>query len=170
MKNSRMLPIADAFLRARGVPRAWIAAFVLVAGAFRAAGAATAPALDLEQYHGKIVVLDFWASWCKPCRQSIPWLNEMKSRYAREGLVVIGVNVDAERADADRFMRAVPIDFDVVFDPAGEIAKRFKLQGMPSSFVFDRAGKLVESRIGFRDAQKADHESELKRLLSTPAH
>jgi len=115
-------------------------------------------------------VLDFWASWCKPCRQSIPWLNEMKSRYAHDGLVIIGVNVDAEHADAERFLRVVPIDFEIVFDPDGEIASRYKLQGMPSSFVFDRTGKLVETHVGFRDAQKADHESALRRLLSTSAH
>jgi len=165
-----MLPIADGAPRARRVPCAWFAALMLITAATASARAASPPALDLDQYRGKVVVLDFWASWCKPCRQSIPWLNEMKSRYAHDGLVVIGVNVDAEHADAERFMRLVPIDFDVVFDPAGELAKRFKLQGMPSSFVFDRGGKLVESRIGFRDAQKADHEADLKRLLSNSVH
>ena len=165
-----MLPIADGAPRACRVPIAWFAALMLITAATASARAASPPALDLDQYRGKVVVLDFWASWCKPCRQSIPWLNEMKSRYAHDGLVVIGVNVDAEHADAERFMRLVPIDFDVVFDPAGELAKRFKLQGMPSSFVFDRGGKLVESRIGFRDAQKADHEADLKRLLSNSVH
>jgi thiol-disulfide isomerase/thioredoxin len=144
---------------------AWCALSVLLAiGQARAA----TPSLDLEQFRGKVVVVDFWASWCKPCRQSLPWLNEMNSRYGRDGLVVIGVNVDAERGDADRFLRAVPLAFDVVFDPEGGLAQRFKVQGMPSSFVFDRSGKLVESRIGFRDAQKADHEATLKKLLSTP--
>jgi len=162
-----MLPIADGAPRARRVPRAWLAALMMACAAARAAS--PSPALDLDQYRGKVVVLDFWASWCKPCRQSIPWLNEMKSRYARDGLVVIGVNVDAEHADAERFMRAVRIDFDVVFDPSGELAQRFKVQGMPSSFVFDRAGKLVESRIGFRDTQKSDHEADIRRLLSNSA-
>lgn len=160
-----MSPIADGAVPPRRVPSAWLA-FLLVAVLLGARSAGAAAPLDLGQYHGKVVVLDFWASWCKPCRQSIPWLNEMKSRYARDGLVVIGVNVDAEHADAERFMRAVPIDFDVIFDPAGEIAQRFKLQGMPSSFVFDRQGKLVRSRIGFRETQKADHESEIRSLLS----
>ena len=160
-----MSPIADGAVQPRRVPSARLA-FLLVAALLGAHSARAAPPLDLDQYHGKVVVLDFWASWCKPCRQSIPWLNEMKSRYARDGLVVIGINVDAEHADAERFMRAVPIDFDVVFDPAGEIAQRYKLQGMPTSFVFDRQGKLVRSRIGFRESQKADHESELKSLLA----
>jgi thiol-disulfide isomerase/thioredoxin len=165
-----MLPNADGVPLARRAPRAWLAALVMIAGSLAARAVAPGSSLDLDQYRGKVVVLDFWASWCKPCRQSIPWLNEMKSRYAHDGLVVIGVNVDAEHADAERFMRVVPIDFDVVFDPEGELAKRFKLQGMPSSFVFDRAGKLVESRIGFRDAQKSGHEADLKRLLSNSVH
>ena len=163
-----MLPIADGSVRRRRVPRAWFAWLVALCCSLHA-GAGT-PTLELDRYRGKVVVLDFWASWCKPCRQSIPWLNEMKSRYANEGLVVIGVNVDAKHADAERFMRTVPIDFDVVFDPQGELARRYQLKGMPSSFVFDRAGKLVESRIGFREAQKSAHETELKRLLSTDTH
>ena len=163
-----MSSVADAAARARrGM---WIATFGLMLGAFAGNAGAAAPSLDLEQYRGKVVVLDFWASWCKPCRQSIPWLNEMKSRYSLAGLVVIGVNVDAQHADAERFMRAVPIDFDVVFDPDGALATRYKVQGMPSSFVFGRDGKLAASRIGFRDAQKGEHEAELQRLLSGSTH
>src|SRR4051812_13390131 len=116
---------------ANGAParssRAVLGLFVLLAGACASASASPAPGLDLDRYRGKVVVVDFWASWCKPCRQSIPWLNEMRSRHAKDGLVVIGVNVDAERADAERFLRAVPIDFEVVFDPDGELAQRFKV-------------------------------------------
>lgn len=159
------MAIFETARRARRARRSWIGALSLFAVTLVAT--ASTPAFDLEQYRGKVVVLDFWASWCKPCRRSIPWLNEMKSRYARDGLVVVGVNVDAQRADAERFMRAVPIDFDVVFDSGGELAQRFGLQGMPASFVFDRDGKLVASRVGFRDAQKSAHEAELKQLLST---
>ena len=124
--------------------------------------------LDLAQYRGRVVIVDFWASWCKPCRESIPWLNEMRARYAGSGLIVIGVNVDAERDDAERFLREVPIDFEVVFDPLGELAKRFDLQGMPTSLVFDRAGKLIETRLGFRNAMKTQHETSLKNLLNNP--
>src|SRR3982751_3717434 len=122
-------------------------------------------ALDLAQHRGRVVIVDFWASWCKPCRQSIPWLNAMRVRYASQGLDVIGVNVDAEHADAVRFLRDVPIEFEVVFDPRGELAKAFKVQGMPSSFVFDRSGKLVQTHLGFRDAKKDENETALKDLL-----
>ena len=127
---------------------------------------ASQPDLDLARFRGKVVVVDFWASWCKPCRQSIPWLNEMYARYGAQGLVIIGVNVDAERADADRFLHDVPIEFQVLYDSQGDIAKEFDLQGMPSSFVFDRDGKLVHTLLGFRMNRRAEHEGQIQSLLS----
>jgi cytochrome c biogenesis protein CcmG, thiol:disulfide interchange protein DsbE len=125
--------------------------------------------LDLARHRGRVVIVDFWASWCKPCRQSIPWLNSMRERYGASGLTIIGVNVDAERGDADRFLRDVPIEFEIVFDPDGTLAGQFKVQAMPTSFIFDRTGKIVETHQGFRDAKKAEHEAVLKNLLNQPA-
>lgn len=142
---------------------ACIAALLLVAATTYAAGP-----LDLERHRGRIVIVDFWASWCKPCRQSVPWLNSLRERYGNDGLSIIGVNVDAERGDADRFLREVPIDFEIVFDPNGDLARQFKVQGMPSSYVFDRTGKLVETYVGFRDATKDEHEAALRKLLNVP--
>jgi thiol-disulfide isomerase/thioredoxin len=124
--------------------------------------------LDLSRHHGRVVVVDFWASWCKPCRQSIPWLNSLHARYGATGLTIIGVNVDAERRDADRFLRDVPIDFEIVFDPQGDIARQFKVQGMPSSYVIDRTGKIVETHLGFRDSKKDEAEAVIKALLDAP--
>lgn len=124
---------------------------------------------DLAKYRGQVVIVDFWASWCKPCRQSIPWLNEMRARYRTSGLTIVGVNVDAERRDAERFLQNVPIDFEIVFDPKGQLAGRFNLKGMPTSYVFDRAGNMVDTHVGFRNADKGDHEAALKDLLSRPA-
>jgi thiol-disulfide isomerase/thioredoxin len=133
----------------------------LLVGRFRFAAFAGPVAI-----RGKVVVVDFWASWCKPCRQSIPWLNQLRARYAAQELVIIGVNVDADRAEADRFQREVPIDFDVVYDPQGALATQFKVQGMPSTFVFDRAGKLAATQLGFNEKHRQQHESEIQSLLS----
>jgi thiol-disulfide isomerase/thioredoxin len=142
----------------------------VVASAMFSAISGAAPAdlsaFDLARHRGRVVIVDFWASWCKPCRQSIPWLNSMRARYGASGLDVIGVNVDAQRADAERFLRDVPIEFEIIFDPNGDLAKQFKVQGMPSSFVFDRSGVLVETHLGFRDAKKAEHEATLNSLLN----
>jgi thiol-disulfide isomerase/thioredoxin len=144
----------------------WGAAMVTTVSA---ASPVDAPPLDLARHRGRVVIVDFWASWCKPCRQSIPWLNAMRERYGANGLTIIGVNVDAARADADRFLRDVPIDFEIVFDPKGDLAKQFKVQGMPSSYLFDRAGKLVDTHLGFRDAKKDENEAALRNLLDQPA-
>lgn len=138
---------------------------VWLASLARPAYAADAPVLDLHAYRGRVVVVDFWASWCKPCRQSIPWLNALKRRYAGQGLVIIGVNVDADRAEAERFRREVPIEFDVIYDSDGALATHFGVEAMPSSFVFDRSGQLAHRLLGFREARRDEHESRLRTLL-----
>ncbi|HEX6637914.1 MAG TPA: TlpA disulfide reductase family protein [Steroidobacteraceae bacterium] len=145
---------------------------LLVIAAASAAGevaGAGAESLELERHRGKVVVVDFWASWCKPCRQSIPWLNEMHSRYGNQGLVIVGVNVDASRADAERFLETTPIDFEIVFDPDGALARRYALKGMPSTFVFDRDGQLVATHLGFRQAARNAREADLKQLIDKAA-
>lgn len=144
-----------------------VPAFLLIAIA--ATAAAGPDSLDLEHHRGKVVVVDFWASWCKPCRQSIPWLNEMHSRYGEKGLVIVGVNVDASRADAERFLESTPIDFEIVFDPDGALARRYALKGMPSTLVFDRDGKLVATHLGFRQSARDAREADLKQLIDKAA-
>jgi cytochrome c biogenesis protein CcmG, thiol:disulfide interchange protein DsbE len=122
--------------------------------------------LDLARYRGRIVLVDFWASWCAPCRQSFPWLNEMQAKYRDSGLVVIGVNVDRERVEAERFLQQTPARFQIVYDPDGSLAARYELPGMPSTYVFGPDGELVGRHIGFRNAAREERETELRRLLS----
>ena len=139
----------------------------LIALAATSVGAANdaAPSLDLAPYKGRVVVVDFWASWCTPCRRSIPWLNQMRAKYGDRGLVVIGVNVDKDGEDAARFMGEVPIDFDVVYDPDGTLAERYAVEGMPSSYVYSRDGELVARHIGFQTSKRSEYEALLGRLL-----
>jgi cytochrome c biogenesis protein CcmG, thiol:disulfide interchange protein DsbE len=130
-----------------------------------AAGDTASDPLDLARYRGKVVLLDFWASWCEPCRHSFPWLNAMHARYADRGLIVIGVNVDRDRAEADRFLHDVPATFQIVYDPAGALASRFELPGMPVSYIIGRNGDVVRHHIGFRSGLSDDREAELQQLL-----
>lgn len=145
--------------------RLLLSILLLAATAAPAARPGAEPALDLSRHRGQIVLLDFWASWCSPCRSSIPWLNAMQAKYAGDGLVIIGVNVDKEREDAQRFLAHTPIHFDVVYDPDGRLPAKFDVPVMPSSFVFDRNGVLVVRHAGFLNAKRAEYEATLRKLL-----
>lgn len=140
---------------------------ILALFALTAAAADTADALDLTRFRGKVVLVDFWASWCGPCRQSFPWLNAMQAKYADRGLVIIGVNVDRDRADADRFLHEVPAKFQIIYDPAGTLASRYDLPGMPVSYVIGPKGDIVGRHIGFRNGRRAEREAVLQKLLET---
>lgn len=122
-------------------------------------------AYDLSHYEGKVLILDFWASWCGPCRQSFLWMNEMLDKYAGDGLAILAVNLDKERSKADQFLRDVPANFDVVFDPSGTSAEQLQVMGMPSTYIFNRDGSLKESVIGFSKARSGDHEQILDEML-----
>ena len=152
-----------------GLMRAWIPALLVAQFAFLAgAPAAASGSLDMSQYEGKVVVLDFWASWCVPCRRSFPWLNTMHDKYARDGLVIIGVNLDMERADAERFLEEYPADFAIVFDEAQQLARQYEVVAMPSSFVIGRDGRVAATHMGFKVKKQDEYEALLVRALKEP--
>lgn len=124
--------------------------------------------LPLAQWRGQVVLVDFWASWCKPCRQSFPWLNELQRKYAGRGLVIVGINVDRSATDAQRFLRDTPADFTILYDPDGTVAARFDVPGMPSSYLIGRDGRTVSRHVGFREGARAEREAEIAQLLSLP--
>jgi thiol-disulfide isomerase/thioredoxin len=143
---------------------------ILLAAALCGPPSVAADTLDLSQYRGKIVLVDFWASWCTPCRRSFPWLNEMQAKYADRGLVVVGVNVDRERADAEHFLRDTPAHFRIVYDPDGTLATDYEVPGMPTSFLFGSDGQLIDKHIGFQLSSRAQREASLQKLLPPPLH
>ena len=122
--------------------------------------------VDLASLKGKVVYVDFWASWCKPCKQSFPWMNEMKKTYQDKGFEVLAVNLDKERKLADEFLKDMEVSFVVAFDEAGDTATNYGLRGMPSSYMIGRDGKLYASHIGFREKDKEKMEEVIKQLLS----
>lgn len=119
----------------------------------------------LNQHKGQVIYVDFWASWCVPCRKSFPWMNNMQKKYQDQGFKVITVNVDADKINATNFLSLYPANFEVFYDPKGKIATEFKLPGMPSSFVINRAGKIVSGHVGFNDDKKIQYEKEITQLL-----
>jgi cytochrome c biogenesis protein CcmG, thiol:disulfide interchange protein DsbE len=122
--------------------------------------------LDLDQFRGRVVYLDFWASWCLPCRQSFPWMQTMQNMYEERGLKILTVNLDADRADADKFLARFKPTFDVRFDPAGDLAELYKVNGMPSSLLIDRHGVPRFTHVGFRPVDAAVYEAQVRELLA----
>ncbi len=121
--------------------------------------------IRLDQLRGKVVYVDFWASWCAPCRRSFPWMNDIQSKYAAQGLQVIGINLDANSDDARRFLAATPARFEVAFDPEGGAARRFEVKGMPTSVLIGRDGKVLSQHVGFNDEARDKLEAAMRSAL-----
>jgi cytochrome c biogenesis protein CcmG/thiol:disulfide interchange protein DsbE len=119
----------------------------------------------LSDLRGKIVYVDFWASWCVPCRESFPWMNAMQGRYAGRDLLIVAVNLDEKRADADAFLARYPAQFRVAFDATSASAKAFGVKAMPTSFIVGRDGTLLYEHRGFRESQTPAVEAEIQHAL-----
>jgi len=126
----------------------------------------TGKSVKLADLHGKLVYLDFWASWCAPCKTSFPWMNEMQAKYGPQGLQIVAINVDAKRADAEQFLAATPYQFTVAFDVKGETPKTYAIKGMPSSFLIGPDGRILVAHTGFRDSDRAELEAKIKQALA----
>ena len=121
--------------------------------------------LDLKVHEGKVVYLDFWASWCEPCQRSFPWMNNLLEKYPAENFTVIAINLDAESEAMHRFLGKVPANFDIYHDPSGQIAEQFKIEGMPTSYLIDAGGKVVKKHMGFYTRYIENYEREIEELL-----
>jgi thiol-disulfide isomerase/thioredoxin len=122
--------------------------------------------ISLSQYKGKVVYLDFWASWCIPCRKSFPWMNSMEQKYSNKGLKIITINLDKKEKAVEKFLKRYPANFAVAYDPAGKTAEAYDVKGMPSSYLIDRSGKIIYTHIGFRASNKNILEAKIKAALA----
>jgi thiol-disulfide isomerase/thioredoxin len=128
-------------------------------------------AADSIPLTGNVVYVDFWASWCVPCRDSFPWMKALQDKYRARGLRVITVNLDRNTDAGKKFIKELNSPLPVVFDCKGSLAKRYHLAAMPTSFVYGRDGKLRTRHEGFRSEDRAALETLINTLLeekSTP--
>lgn len=103
------------------------------------------------------IVCDFWASWCGPCKESFPWLNQIQQKYKDKGLVVIGINVDKEKQKADEFLKQNSASFPIIYNASGSLAKQFGVKGMPYSILIGKDGKQLHSHIGFQNSKAQEY-------------
>lgn len=119
-----------------------------------------------DSLKGKVVIVDFWASWCGPCKESFPAMNELQKKFGDKGLIIIAVNEDEEKSDMQDFLKDNPADFTVVRDAAQKLVSEAGIQTMPSSFVFDQTLKVHYVHNGFHGSQtRKEYEQQIESLL-----
>lgn len=126
----------------------------------------TGKAVDLGKLEGKVVLIDFWASWCGPCKQEMRVLETLHKKYASEGLVIVGVNIDSSDKKMNNFLKATPVTFRQVRDKKLQIASRYEPSTMPSSYFIGRDGKIRHVHEGFRKNDAGKLEARVKALLA----
>jgi cytochrome c biogenesis protein CcmG/thiol:disulfide interchange protein DsbE len=114
---------------------------------------------------GSVVYLDFWASWCGPCRHSFPWMNEMQAKYGSRGFKVLAINLDQKTADAEAFLKQNPANFTVALDPKSEAPTKFQVKGMPTSYLIAADGKVTKVHAGFRPEDQKELEAAIEQAL-----
>lgn len=119
----------------------------------------------LSSTAGSVVYVDFWASWCGPCKQSFGWMNAMQDKYRAQGLRIIGVNLDTKTEDAKKFLAQNPARFTVAFESKGATPKNYGVKGMPTSFLVGRDGKVIFQHLGFKESDRETLEKEIKAAL-----
>lgn len=135
----------------------------LPAVAVRALDGAT---VRLGEFKGKVVVVDFWASWCAPCRVTFPALNRMHEEFASKGVEVLAINVDERRHDLDAFLAEQPHSMRVLLDPKAAATNAFNVRAVPTAFVIDRQGVIRFSHVGYTEAALESFRTEITSLLA----
>jgi thiol-disulfide isomerase/thioredoxin len=135
------------------------------APAFELPGVMPGQQVRLADLKGQVVYVDFWASWCAPCRESFPWMNAMQSKYGEQGFKVVAINLDNERKLAQQFLSEVPAKFAVAFDATAQSPKQYKVKGMPSSVLVGRDGKVLAVHSGFNTAMTKELEEKISQAV-----
>lgn len=121
---------------------------------------------EVQKTKGQYIYIDYWASWCGPCRQSFPWMNALQAKLGSKGLKVVAVNVDAKRADADKFLTHTPAQFTIAYDPLGESAKKLAIKTMPTSMLVSPEGRVLFVHSGFRTEETGQLEAKIAAAIA----
>lgn len=122
--------------------------------------------VGLGDYVGKVVYIDFWASWCAPCRKSLPLYESLKKSLPASEIVIVAINLDEEADPALEFLEKYPVSYTVLHDPEGDTAKRWRIPAMPSSFLLGRDHRVVKAWAGFKSSHLEEIEREVHSLMS----
>ncbi len=123
------------------------------------------PNTRLQELRGRVVLVNFWATWCGPCRQEMPHLNRLHEKYKRAGLVLLGINVDDDPANAASVAAKLGIQFPVLLDTDKKVSDQYDLQAMPSTYLIDRDGKVRYVHRGYLDGYEVQYDKQIRELL-----
>ncbi|HEY6452452.1 MAG TPA: TlpA disulfide reductase family protein [Steroidobacteraceae bacterium] len=121
--------------------------------------------VSLGDLKGQVVLINFWASWCGPCRQEMPVLDQLYRRYKPAGFTLIGVNVEPKSADAMGFLKSTPVSFPILFDTDSKVSKLYDVSGMPSTVILDRTGKVRFVHQGYQPGEESEYLDQIRTLV-----
>jgi peroxiredoxin len=128
-------------------------------------GARSGHNVSLAQYKGQVVMLNFWASWCGPCRQEMPLLESIYKKYNRLGFTLIGVNVEPDSNAANDWLKQTPVSFPILYDKESRVSKMYDVAGMPSTVIIDRAGKVRVLHRGYKPGDENEYLDSIRTLV-----
>lgn len=121
--------------------------------------------LRLAEQRGDVILLNFWASWCGPCRQEMPLLEELQQRYSRAGFTVLGINVEQDMSAAKDYLKKIDVSFPILFDPESLAGELYKVDAMPTTVMIDRDGNMRYLHRGFKPAYEDRYRQQIKELI-----
>jgi peroxiredoxin len=121
--------------------------------------------IKLSELRGQVVMINFWASWCGPCRQEMPILDQLYQRYQPMGFTLLGVNVEEDSTAADKILKEIPVTFPVLYDNKNKVSKSYQVQAMPSTFLIDRDGKLRYLHKGYKPGTEEEYQQQVRELI-----
>lgn len=121
--------------------------------------------MKLSEFRGQVVMINFWASWCAPCRQEMPLLEDMYKKYKGLGFTILGVNVEEDTSKAKRLLKNIRVSFPILFDNKNKVSKLYKVAAMPTTVIVDRDGNMRYLHKGYKPGYEKDYEKQVRALL-----
>ncbi|MCQ8117264.1 TlpA family protein disulfide reductase [Methylomonas rosea] len=126
---------------------------------------ASAQSFNIKSYHGKVVLVDFWATWCPPCLKSIPFFNHLYQQLSKDQFEIIAINVDEDDDTLQQFLNEHSVNYPIALDPQGKCPNSFGVKAMPSSYIIDKQGVVRHIHLGYRDEDQTSIQNEIDQLI-----